>query len=88
MKAEPESRIVKGIDVKFSATDFELAKTTAWEGVRNHQAKVSHRADHIERELNQIRLQNFLKDQIKVGDEVLFYASNTKGTPLSFTVPS
>ena len=45
MKAEPESRIVKGIDVKFSATDFELARTTAWEGVRNHQAKVRRGAD-------------------------------------------
>ncbi|KZV75082.1 DUF55-domain-containing protein [Peniophora sp. CONT] len=39
MKAEPGSRIVKGKDVKFSIDDFEEARTTAWEGVRNHQAK-------------------------------------------------
>ncbi|EIN10939.1 DUF55-domain-containing protein [Punctularia strigosozonata HHB-11173 SS5] len=39
MKAEPDSRIVKGNDVKFSVDDFEEAKTTAWEGVRNHEAK-------------------------------------------------
>ncbi|KAI0035668.1 component of IIS longevity pathway SMK-1-domain-containing protein [Vararia minispora EC-137] len=39
MKAEPDSRVVKGKDVKFSVSDFEAAGTTPWEGVRNHQAK-------------------------------------------------
>ncbi|KAG9123615.1 hypothetical protein FRC07_014496, partial [Ceratobasidium sp. 392] len=39
MKAEPDSRIVKGKDVKFSVDDFETCGTTAWEGVRNHEAK-------------------------------------------------
>ncbi|KZT29456.1 DUF55-domain-containing protein [Neolentinus lepideus HHB14362 ss-1] len=39
MKAEPESRIVKGKDVKFSVDDFEALGTTPWEGVRNHEAK-------------------------------------------------
>lgn len=39
MKAEPDTRIVKGKDVKFSVDDFENDKTTAWEGVRNHEAK-------------------------------------------------
>jgi len=39
MKAEPDSRIVKGIDVKFSVDDFEQVKTTAWEGVRSAEAK-------------------------------------------------
>ncbi|KAF8524573.1 PUA-like domain-containing protein [Hysterangium stoloniferum] len=39
MKAEPDSRIVKGKDVKFSVDDFEATGTTAWEGVRNHEAK-------------------------------------------------
>ncbi|KAF8605463.1 DUF55-domain-containing protein [Ceratobasidium sp. AG-I] len=39
MKAEPEPRIVKGKDVKFSVDDFESCSTTAWEGVRNHEAK-------------------------------------------------
>ncbi|KAJ4479034.1 DUF55-domain-containing protein [Lentinula aciculospora] len=32
LKAEPDSRIVKGKDVKFSVDDFETVKTSAWEG--------------------------------------------------------
>ncbi|KAG2156342.1 DUF55-domain-containing protein [Suillus clintonianus] len=39
MKAEPDSRIVKGKDVKFSVDDFEAARTTPWEGVRNFEAR-------------------------------------------------
>ena len=54
MKAEPDSRIVKGKDVKvrmfwvlylhptrrqFSVDDFESAQITAWEGVRNYEAR-------------------------------------------------
>ncbi|THH31930.1 hypothetical protein EUX98_g2283 [Antrodiella citrinella] len=39
MKAEPDSRIVKGKDVKFSVDDFESIKTTSWEGVRNAEAR-------------------------------------------------
>lgn len=39
MKAEPDSRIVKGKDVKFSVDDFEAVGTTAWEGVRNFEAR-------------------------------------------------
>ncbi|KAL4076231.1 PUA-like domain-containing protein [Scleroderma yunnanense] len=39
MKAEPDSRLVKGKDVKFSVDDFEAAGTTAWEGVRNFEAR-------------------------------------------------
>ncbi|KAF8497343.1 PUA-like domain-containing protein [Gautieria morchelliformis] len=39
MKAEPDSRIVKGKDVKFSVDDFESAQNTAWEGVRNYEAR-------------------------------------------------
>ncbi|BGP13431.1 hypothetical protein JCM10213v2_001351 [Rhodosporidiobolus nylandii] len=39
IKAEPESRIEKGVDVKFSIDDLEEGKTTSWEGVRNHEAK-------------------------------------------------
>ncbi|KAI5987771.1 DUF55-domain-containing protein [Pisolithus marmoratus] len=39
MKAEPNSRIVKGKDVKFSVDDFEAVGTTAWEGVRNFEAR-------------------------------------------------
>ncbi|GAA5866692.1 hypothetical protein JCM1840_002431 [Sporobolomyces johnsonii] len=38
-QAEPDSRIEKGVDVKFSIDDFEESKVTSWEGVRNHEAK-------------------------------------------------
>ncbi|BGP57401.1 hypothetical protein JCM8202v2_005042 [Rhodotorula sphaerocarpa] len=59
-RAEPESRIERGVDVKFSIDDLEQNRTTTWEGVRNHQAK------------------KFLRDEMKVGHECLFYASNCK----------
>ncbi|TFK43923.1 EVE domain-containing protein [Crucibulum laeve] len=39
LKAEPDSRIVKGKDVKFSVDDFESIKTSPWEGVRNYEAR-------------------------------------------------
>ncbi|GAA5863260.1 hypothetical protein JCM8547_002879 [Rhodosporidiobolus lusitaniae] len=39
IKAEPESRIERGRDVRFSIDDFERDGTTSWEGVRNHEAK-------------------------------------------------
>ncbi|KAJ8502495.1 hypothetical protein ONZ45_g11711 [Pleurotus djamor] len=39
LKAEPDSRIVKRKDVKFSVDDFENIKTTPWEGVRNYEAR-------------------------------------------------
>ena len=51
MKSEPET---------FSIDDLAHAprQTTAWDGVRNYQAR------------------NLLRDEIKVGDGVLFYHSN------------
>ncbi|KAF8165764.1 PUA-like domain-containing protein [Crassisporium funariophilum] len=39
LKAEPDTRIVKGKDVKFSVEDFERVKTSPWEGVRNYEAR-------------------------------------------------
>ncbi|ORX92468.1 thymocyte nuclear protein 1-like protein [Basidiobolus meristosporus CBS 931.73] len=62
MKAEPNSRLVKGIDVKFSIDDLQACpeQTSSWEGVRNYEAR------------------NILRDQMKVGDRVLFYHSNCK----------
>ncbi|KXN89517.1 Thymocyte nuclear protein 1 [Leucoagaricus sp. SymC.cos] len=39
LKAEPDSRIVKGKDVKFSVEDFECVGTSPWEGVRNYEAR-------------------------------------------------
>ncbi|KAJ2458319.1 hypothetical protein GGF42_002142 [Coemansia sp. RSA 2424] len=62
MKAEPESHIVKGKDVKFSIDDLRSMKesTSPWDGVRNFEAR------------------NIMRDQMKVGDKVLFYHSNCK----------
>ncbi|KIM35155.1 hypothetical protein M413DRAFT_449863 [Hebeloma cylindrosporum] len=39
LKAEPETRVVKGKDVKFSVDDFEHVGTSPWEGVRNYEAR-------------------------------------------------
>ena len=41
LKSEPNSRIVNGIDVKFSLTDLMSAEeqTTCWDGVRNMEAR-------------------------------------------------
>ena len=49
MKVEPSA---------YSIDDLKRDRTTAWEGVRNYQAR------------------NFMRDEMKVGDKVLFYASN------------
>lgn len=38
MKAEPESRLEKGRDVKFSIDDLKILGTDSWEGVRNGEA--------------------------------------------------
>ncbi|KIW07259.1 uncharacterized protein PV09_02114 [Verruconis gallopava] len=40
MKAEPESRLENGVDVKFSIDDLKaVTEPEPWTGVRNHQAK-------------------------------------------------
>jgi len=39
MKAEPDSRMEKGKDVKFGVDDFEKVGVTPWDGVRSHEAK-------------------------------------------------
>nr|KAF6312304.1 thymocyte nuclear protein 1 [Pipistrellus kuhlii] len=41
MKSEPESRLEKGVDVKFSIEDLkaEPKQTACWDGVRNYQAR-------------------------------------------------
>jgi predicted RNA-binding protein with PUA-like domain len=51
MKCEPET---------YSIGDLERDGSTAWEGVRNYQAR------------------NLLRDEMQVGDGVLFYASNAE----------
>ncbi|RKP40105.1 PUA-like domain-containing protein, partial [Dimargaris cristalligena] len=62
MKAEPESRFVKGVDVKFSIDDLDNMpnKISSWDGVRNYEAR------------------NILRDKMKVGDLALFYHSSCK----------
>lgn len=45
MKAEPESRIEKGVDVKFSIDDLEAkGAAESWDGVRNYGARNNMRA--------------------------------------------
>lgn len=39
LKAEPETRMVNGHDVKFSIDDLEKEGPSHWDGVRNHEAK-------------------------------------------------
>ena len=51
MKCEPDA---------YTIDDLKRDKKTAWEGVRNFQAR------------------NFMRDQMQVGDGVLFYASNAE----------
>ncbi|GAA5887146.1 hypothetical protein JCM3774_004773 [Rhodotorula dairenensis] len=72
IKAEPETRIERGVDVKFSIDDLEqkhasprLQHTMPGLG-DNHQAK------------------KFLRDEMKLGHECLFYASNWQALCLSF----
>ncbi|PIA16426.1 DUF55-domain-containing protein [Coemansia reversa NRRL 1564] len=62
MKAEPDSRIVKGVDVKFSIDDLQAMKdsTSPWDGVRNYEAR------------------NIMRDKMRAGDKALFYHSNCK----------
>ncbi|XP_054435397.1 thymocyte nuclear protein 1 [Pteronotus mesoamericanus] len=52
MKSEPESRLEKGVDVKFSIEDLkaEPKQTACWEGVRNYQARNFLRAMKLEEE--------------------------------------
>ena len=45
MKAEPETRMEKGVDVKFGVEDFAACGVTEWDGVRNPQASKFMRVD-------------------------------------------
>lgn len=60
MKAEPEPRLVNGVDVSFSVEKFASAGVAPWDGVRNAQAR------------------NYMRDQMRLGDKVLFYHSSCK----------
>lgn len=39
LKAEPESRIVKGQDVKYTIDDLKRERVGTWDGVRNNEAR-------------------------------------------------
>lgn len=39
LKAEPETRLVNGHDVKFSIDDLKSMKTSCWDGVRSYEAR-------------------------------------------------
>ena len=56
MKSEPD---------EFSIDDLNKNNITAWEGVRNYQAR------------------NFMRDQMKKGDMVLFYHSSCKNVGIA-----
>lgn len=60
----PNRWIFKSNPASFSIADLESApkKTTAWDGVRNYQAR------------------NFLRDDVRKGDLVLFYHSSAEET--------
>ncbi|EPY50711.1 DUF55 family protein [Schizosaccharomyces cryophilus OY26] len=64
MKAEGESRIVKGIDVAFTFEMLEKitkeGKMESWSGVRNYEAR------------------NMIRDQMSIGDYAFLYCSNCK----------
>ncbi|XP_007450459.1 PREDICTED: thymocyte nuclear protein 1 isoform X3 [Lipotes vexillifer] len=52
MKSEPESRLEKGVDVKFSIEDLRAQpkQTACWDGVRNYQARNFLRAMKLQEE--------------------------------------
>nr|XP_011730113.1 thymocyte nuclear protein 1 isoform X5 [Macaca nemestrina] len=54
MKSEPESRLEKGVDVKFSIEDLKAQpkQTTCWDGVRNYQIVKEAYPDHTQFEKN------------------------------------
>ncbi|KAJ3303358.1 Thymocyte nuclear protein 1 [Kappamyces sp. JEL0829] len=62
IKAEPNSRVENGVDVKFSIDDLKNCPdgTDCWNGVRNYEART------------------ILRDKMKEGDVCLFYHSNCK----------
>ncbi|XP_012974859.1 thymocyte nuclear protein 1 isoform X2 [Mesocricetus auratus] len=52
MKSEPESRLEKGVDMKFSIEDLKAQpkQTACWDGVRNYQARNFLKAMKLEEE--------------------------------------
>ncbi|KAG8935007.1 hypothetical protein FRC01_010512 [Tulasnella sp. 417] len=76
MKAEPDSRVVKGKDVKFSVDDFEKIDITPWEGVRNHSAKLNMKSMEVGDKVG--GRYSFAETNRLNEGQVLFYHSNCK----------
>ncbi|EDN10404.1 conserved hypothetical protein [Histoplasma mississippiense (nom. inval.)] len=76
MKAEPESRMEKGVDVKFSIDDLrEASEPEAWDGVRNPTAQV---IIHFETKKKRTHVARNNMRAMKKGDLAFFYHSNCK----------
>jgi len=77
MKAEPETRIENGVDVKFSIDDLK-AKTEpeGWDGIRAYAGELLHLRMACGRRLTLIARNNMR--QMNAGDLAFFYASNCK----------
>lgn len=62
LKAEPDSRLVKGVDVGFSIKTLQAQpnQTATWDGVRSPEARA------------------ILRDRIKLGHQCFFYHSGVK----------
>ncbi|XP_059041546.1 thymocyte nuclear protein 1 isoform X4 [Mustela lutreola] len=81
MKSEPESRLEKGVDVKFSIEDLkaEPKQTACWDGVRNYQftnGLCSGQCLHTSLGVS-AKARNFLR-AMKLEQEAFFYHSNCK----------
>ncbi|KAI9833898.1 MAG: hypothetical protein M1819_003407 [Sarea resinae] len=78
MKAEPESRIEKGVDVKFSIDDLEAStEPQPWDGVRNYVGKCSLETTLLGIASNHTTARNNMRAMQK-GDQAFFYHSNCK----------
>ncbi|XP_073760109.1 thymocyte nuclear protein 1 isoform X3 [Callorhinus ursinus] len=81
MKSEPESRLEKGVDVKFSIEDLKAQpkQTACWDGVRNYQftnGLCSGQCLHTSLGVL-AKARNFLR-AMQLGQEAFFYHSNCK----------
>ncbi|XP_072810254.1 thymocyte nuclear protein 1 isoform X1 [Vicugna pacos] len=77
MKSEPESRLEKGVDVKFSIEDLKAQpeQTACWDGVRNYQSLPAGGEDSSVVSPEQAR--NFLR-AMKLEEAAFFYHSNCR----------
>lgn len=91
LKAEPETRIEKGKDVKFSVDDFKQCKVSLSSAARV-PARPARQGTYPSlppppptgwqvtqwEGVRNHEAKNLMKDKMRVGDKALFYASNCK----------